>query len=47
MISFWKTSYDRRFYTVSLAMPEFFAVLRGHSAFCAVVDDFGNLVAVR
>lgn len=46
MISFWKNSYDSRFYTVSLAMPYFFEVLYGHSAFSAVVDDFGNLIAV-
>lgn len=46
MASFWKYRYDPRFYAVSLGMSEFFQVVRGHSAFFAVVDDFGNLVAV-
>lgn len=46
MYLFWKNTVDRRFYTVSLAMSDFFLVLRGHSIFDAVVDDFGNLVAV-
>lgn len=47
MGSFWKNTLDRRFYTVSLAMGDFFAVVRGHSVFAAVVDDYGNLVAVE
>lgn len=47
MSSFWKNTTDRRFYSVSLAMSEFFSVSRGHSIFAAVVDDFGNLVAVE
>lgn len=46
MTSFWKYTYDRRFYAVSLGMSEFFSVTRGHSVFKAVVDDFGSLVDV-
>lgn len=47
MYSFWKDSTDRRFYTVSLGMSDFFRVLRGRRIFRAVVDDFGDLVAVE